>query len=110
MINELRQKCARLSEEVHQLRSRENIELEHRRLAEEEIGRLRIDQQQLENQVQSYADAVNYYRTIASRCFFGLEKVMPILEDVRKDISADKAREVLHQEFGGGLGDRGQHC
>ena len=102
MINELRQKCTRLSEEVHQLRSRENLELERRRLAEEEVDRLRSNQQQLENRVQSYADAVNYYRTLASRCFFGLEKVMPILEDLRKDISADKARDGLHQGFLGG--------
>lgn len=99
MINELRQKCARLSEEISQLRSRENVELEHKRLAEEEIGRLRSNQQQLRNLVQSYSDAVNYYRTLASRCFFGLEKVMPILEGVRKDISMDKARDVLRQGF-----------
>ena len=90
MINELRQKCTSLSKEIYQLRSRENVERERRQLAEEEIVRLRSNKEQLESQVQSYAATVNYYKAIASSCFLGLEKAMPILEGVRKDLSADK--------------------
>ena len=95
VINELRQKCSRLSAEIHQLRSRENEELERRRLAEEEISRLQSIQGQLETKVQSYSEAVKYYKAIASRCYSGLEKIMPILDDVRNNILAEKPRDVL---------------
>ncbi len=33
----------------------------------------------------------DYYRRIAARCFFELDKVLPVLEDLRKDIS-DRAK------------------
>jgi len=56
---------------------------------------LRSIQGRLETKVQSYSEAVNYYKAIASRCYSGLEKIMPILEDMRNDILAEKPRDVL---------------
>ncbi len=90
MIDELHQKCTKLSEEIHRLRNKENIEVERRRLAEE-LCQLQSNQQQLENKIQNYADIFDYYRAKALRCSSGLEKIMPILEDVRKDITVGKS-------------------
>lgn len=56
-----------------------------RRQFTEEIRRLQNNQQQLEDQVHQYAGEVDYYRSITTRCFFGLDKVLPVLEDLRKN-------------------------
>ncbi len=80
MIDELQQKCRRLSEEVRELRRREHIEVGRRWLTEE-VRRLQSNQAQLKDQVRNHADAEDYYRSLAARCFFELDKVLPLLED-----------------------------
>ncbi len=92
MVDKLREENAQLSEEVRELRSREEIEFGRRRLTEEAICRLQSSQQQLEDQVRHYAGEADYYRSVAARCFFGLDKVLPVLEDLSKDTSLDRTR------------------
>ena len=83
---------ARLSDEARELRSREEMEIGCRRLIEEEIRRLQSNQQQLEDQVQHYVGEADYYRSIAARCFFGLDEVLSVLEDLKKDIQTRFSR------------------
>jgi hypothetical protein len=74
------------------MRSKEDVESGRRRLIEEEIRRLLSNQQRLEDQVRNYVDEADYYRSIAARCFFALDKVLPMLEDLRKDTSLDRIK------------------
>ena len=78
VINKLREENARLFEEVRELRSRESVE-SGRRQRIEELGGLQSNQQRLEDQVQNYADAADYFKGVIARCFFGLDKVLPVL-------------------------------
>jgi hypothetical protein len=44
--------------------------------------------------VKSYADTVEYLRNIMARYILGLDKVLPILEELRKEVSLVKTRDV----------------
>lgn len=95
MIDELRQKCTALSEQVCQLQGREEIERERRQVAEDEICRLRTNQQQLHGQLRSHGDELDYYKALVLRWSFDLEKAVPLLEKLRKDISLDYLQQVV---------------
>lgn len=88
MIDDLRQKCIALSEKVRQLEGREGIEMERGRLAEDEIRRLRNNQQQLEGQLQGQGDQLSHYKAIVSRWSLTLEKAMPLLKELQKEATA----------------------
>ncbi len=87
MIDKLYDGNARLSEEVCQLRRRKDIEFGRRHFAEEEICRLQSNQQRLEEQVRNSTEEAAYFRGIVERCFCGLDKVLPVLEELKKDTS-----------------------
>ncbi|KAH7016234.1 uncharacterized protein B0I36DRAFT_337091, partial [Microdochium trichocladiopsis] len=91
MIDILREENWKLSQEVWDLRSRADAESRQRQLVEEENRRLHNNQQWLEGQVRDCAAAVDYFKNSVARCFLGLDKVLPILEDLRKDTSLDRA-------------------
>jgi hypothetical protein len=89
MIDKLLEKNSRLSNEALELKIEEEIEFGRRWLTEEEIRRSQSNQQQLEDQVRCYAGETDYYKSIAARCFIGLDKPPPVLGDLRKDTSLD---------------------
>lgn len=41
--------------------------------------------------MQNYSDSVDYLRQIMSRYILGLDKVLPMLEDLRKEASLEEA-------------------
>ncbi|KAK0628284.1 hypothetical protein B0T17DRAFT_149373 [Bombardia bombarda] len=87
VIDKLREENAKLLQDVDELRSRADAESRQRYLVEEDNRRLHSNQQWLEGQLRDCADAVDYFKDSVARCFFGLDKVLPILEDLRKDAS-----------------------
>lgn len=44
--------------------------------------------------MQSYSDTVDYLRNIVARYVLRLEKVLPILKELRKEVSLDKTTDV----------------
>jgi len=56
-----------------------------------ENRQLHITKQQLQSQMQNYSDSVDYLRQIMSRYILGLDKVLPMLEDLRKEASLEEA-------------------
>jgi hypothetical protein len=90
MVDKLKEENARLSAEVCELRSRADAESGKRQLVEEENRRLCLNQQQLKDQVHDYAGTADYFKSIISRCFLGLDEVLPVLEDLRKGTSLDR--------------------
>ncbi|KAI0534968.1 hypothetical protein GGR58DRAFT_28656 [Xylaria digitata] len=91
MIDKLREENAKLSHDVYELRSRAAAESRQRQFVEEENRQLHNIRQQLEGQLRDYANTVDYFKDIAARCFFRLDKILPELEDLRKQISPHKA-------------------
>ena len=91
MIEKLREENAKLFQEVDELKCRADVASRQRQLVEEENRRLHSNQQWLEGQLRDYADTIDYFKDSAARCFFGLDKVLPVLEDLRKHTSLHKA-------------------
>lgn len=91
VIDKLREENAKLLQDVDKLRSRADAESRQRHLVEEDNRRLHSNQKWLEGQLRNYTDAVDYFKDSVTRCFFGLDKVLPVLEDLRKDASLHTA-------------------
>jgi hypothetical protein len=91
MVDKLKNEIARLSQEVCELRDRADVESAKRHLLEEENPQLYHNQQRVEDQVNDYANAVVYFKSITSRCFLKLDEVLPVLEDLRNCTSVDRA-------------------
>ena len=100
MIDKLREENSKLSQDVYELRNKADAESKKRLLIEEENRQLRSKQQWLEGQVRDRIEAANYFKNSAVRCLSRLDKVLPILEELRMDTSLDldgtmKKRETL---------------
>ena len=91
MIDKLGEENAKLIQDVEELRSRADAESRQRQFVEEENRRLHSNQQWLEGQLRDNAEAVNYFEDSVARCSFGLDKVLPVLEDLRKHTSLHRA-------------------
>ncbi len=78
---------SKLSQELYEWRDKATAESEHRQLTKEEIRRLYKTRQQLQDQVQDYAVIINYLRSIISKCAQELDRVLPILEELKTGIS-----------------------
>jgi len=66
-----------------QLKSREDIKFKRRYFAEEEICRLQNNQQRLEEQIRNSIEESAYFKGIIERRFFGLDKVLLVLKELK---------------------------
>lgn len=101
IIEQLKRKNVRLSQQLSELISQKKAELERRLALEEENGILHSMQQPLEEQVRHHASIAEHYKGVVSRCFSGL---FPVLEDLRKgtllEVSGgDEAMETNRQYY-----------
>ncbi|KAK0723475.1 hypothetical protein B0T26DRAFT_642395 [Lasiosphaeria miniovina] len=90
-IDKLKEENSKLFQEINHPRTNHNAELKRRELLEVENRQLHIIKQQLQSQMQNYSDAVDYLRNIMSRYILGLDKVLPMLEDLRKQVALEEA-------------------
>jgi len=94
MIDKLKEENSKLLQEIHYLRINNNVESKRRELIEVENRQLHLAKQQLQSQMHNYSDTVDYLRNIMSKYILGLDKVQPMLEDLRKEISLDETPGV----------------
>ena len=85
-IDQLKEDNAKLNQELQEWRDRATTESKGRRIAEKEIHQLYERSQQLQDQVKTYGVEVDYLRSIISTCCQGLDKVLPMLEDLRTGV------------------------
>jgi Tfp pilus assembly protein PilN len=62
-------------------------ESKQRRVLEQEIHQLYGTQQRLEEEVQRYAVAAEFFKNNISKYFQGLNNVVPMLEELRSGLS-----------------------
>ncbi len=69
----------------------ENVvaESELRRALEEKVNQLLGTQQRLEERVQHYATTADFFKNNVSKYFQGLDKVLPLLEKLRSELSLE---------------------
>ena len=88
-IDQLKEENARFLEELHEWREKATIESELRQIAEGQVRQLHSTHQQLQEQVQSYAVTAEYLRGRVSKCSQGLDKVLPMLEELKAGVSLE---------------------
>ncbi|KAF2181005.1 hypothetical protein K469DRAFT_692521 [Zopfia rhizophila CBS 207.26] len=86
-IDQLKEENARLLQELHEWRDKATAESERRELAEGQVRQLHGTHQQLQEQVRGYAVTADNLRSSVSMCFQGLDKVLPVLEELRTGVS-----------------------
>ena len=91
MIDQLREENKKLSQQVREATDRADVESEYRRRAEQENDQLRRSKQWLEDQMRDQADIADSLKSVVARCFVGLDKTLPVLEDLRRHASLDRA-------------------
>jgi hypothetical protein len=72
---------------VCQWRDKATAESKGRQLAEEEANRLYETNQQLQGRIQEYSDRANYLTGRVMKCFEGLDKVLPVLEELKSGLT-----------------------
>jgi len=57
------------------------------KLAEEQLRKVYESNQQLQEQVNNYAASTEYLKDVLSKCFQGLGTALPVLEELKKEVS-----------------------
>lgn len=86
---QLENENVRLFHELCQWKDKATADSRGKRLVEEENGRLHLSNQELERRVQDYSDTASYLTSRITRCFQGLDKVLPILEDLKMEVEVE---------------------
>ncbi len=98
MIDKLRNKNARLSKEIYQLKSREDIEFKHRHFIKKEIYRLQNNQQRFKEQIRNFIEEAVYFKDIFLRIRQNIiyirkakERYILLNTNIKKDLYLDLA-------------------
>lgn len=86
-IGQLEEENANLLRQLHECRENAVAESEHRQALEQEVHQLYGTQQRLQEQVQHYAVTADFFKSNVSKYFQGLDKVLPMLEELRSGLS-----------------------
>jgi hypothetical protein len=86
-IRQLEEENANLLQRLHECQENVVAESEHRRALEQEVNQLYGTQQTLQEQVQHYAVTADFFKSNVSKYFQGLDKVLPMLEELRSGLS-----------------------
>jgi uncharacterized coiled-coil DUF342 family protein len=86
-IGQLEEENARLIRQLHGCQENAVAESKHRQALEQEIHQLYETQRRLHEQVQHYVVTADFFKSNVSKCFQGLDKVLPMLEELRSGLS-----------------------
>ena len=97
-IEQLQAANAKLHKELEEWKEKASAESERVKFAEEQLRRLyeRTEEQlremcdsnqQLQEQVNSYATTTEYLKSMLSKCFQDLGTALPVLEELKKGVS-----------------------
>ena len=87
MIHSLKMDNARLAHIIHDMQQRIDDEASQRKQVEEENLRLRDKHEKLETQIKDSSDLVDCLKSSIRKYFLGLDKAIPILEELRGVVS-----------------------
>ena len=87
IIDQLREENAKPSQQLQEATRKAEAEHEQRKLAEEGNSQSHSYQSQLEKDVQRYAGVAAFFQGIVTRCATDMERVLPTLQDMRKNMS-----------------------
>ncbi|KKY22683.1 hypothetical protein UCRPC4_g03185 [Phaeomoniella chlamydospora] len=86
-ISQLKEEKAKISQDLYEWRDKAVAESEGRAAAERDALQLCEVQQQLQKETRDYAVTVEHLRSTVAKWFQGLEEVMPILEELKAEVS-----------------------
>ena len=86
-ITQLEKENANLFHELCQWKDRAMVESKQRQLADEEANRQYDFIEELKNQIRDYSDTANLLTGRVRSCFQGLDKVLPVLEELKSGMA-----------------------
>ncbi|KAL8295053.1 hypothetical protein RB600_000834 [Gaeumannomyces tritici] len=90
LISQLQEENAKLYTQIQKVTSEKDAECKRNQIFEKENKQLCNDQAWLEKQVQDQADMAEYFRRILAKCAEDMDKSLPALEGLRKQIAESR--------------------